>query len=97
MSNPKLEALFLLLDEAEQLAGEFIGGYSDHFFSAQEFHAALADSIEKLKAGDLEQIKDLWLWFAPSYDWDDFIDDGVDIANKIFALLSELEKELNLE
>jgi hypothetical protein len=93
--NPRLLQLFLLLDKAEEMARQFTGGYSNHFFSAQEFHAALANSIAKLKAGDRDQLNDLWLWFAPTYDWDDFIhQDGQDLANQIFPLLTELRNEL---
>lgn len=83
--NPRLERLYSLLDKAEEMAGQFTGGYSNHFFSAQEFHEALAESIVKFKAGDADQLNDLQLWFAPTYDWDDFIhQDGQDLANKIF-------------
>ncbi len=97
INNPNLERLYLLLDKAEELAGQFTGGYSDHFFSAQEFHKALAESIAKLKSGDTDQLNYLWLWFAPTYDWDDFIHhDGEDLANEIFPLLTNLRKDLNL-
>ena len=95
--NAKLERLYLLLDKAEKLARQFKGGYSNHFFSAQEFHAALVDTITKLKSGDTDQINDLWLWFAPTYDWDDFIHkDGQELANEIFPLLTDLKKSLNI-
>jgi hypothetical protein len=92
----KLQQLIKFLDEAEQLAGQFTGGYSDHFFSAEEFHAALKESINKLKAGDMEQLNNLWLWFAPTYDWDDFIHhDGEDLANAIHPLITEQRNSLN--
>lgn len=97
MYDLKLQQLIKLLDEAEQLAGQFTGGYSDHFFSAQEFHSALKESVNKLKAGDIEQLNNLWLWFAPTYDWDDFIhQDGEDLANAIHPLVTELKESLNL-
>ena len=97
LHNSKLEQLITLLDEAEQLAGQFTGGYSDHFFSAEEFHSALKESVNKLKAGDIEQLNNLWLWFAPTYDWDDFIhQDGEDLANAIHPLVTELKESLNL-
>lgn len=92
VDNPKLDRLYLLLNKAEKLARQFTGGYSDHFLSAKEFHASLADSIAKLKLGDTEQLNILWLWFAPSYDWDDFThQDGQELANEIFLLLSDLK------
>jgi hypothetical protein len=95
--NSKLELLYIQLYKAEKLASQFTGGYSDHFFSAQEFHAALADSIAKLKSGETDQLNRLWLWFAPSYDWDDFThQEGQDLANEIFSLLTDLKKTLNV-
>lgn len=97
MDNSKLERLISLLDMAEKLAGQFSGGYSNNLLSAEEFHEALTDSIAKLKSGDMEQINRLWLWFAPTCDWDDFIhQDGQDLANKLFPLLTDLKKSLSV-
>jgi hypothetical protein len=97
LDNSKLERLIKLLDEAEKLAGQFTGGYSNNFFSAQEFHTALVDSINKLKVGDKDQLNYLWLWFAPTCDWDDFThQDGEDLANEIHPLVTELRKTLNV-
>lgn len=95
IDNDKIERLLKLLDEAENLAGQYTGGYSNTFLSAQEFHAALAESINKLKAGDYDQLNELWLWFAPTCAWDDFIQkDGEDLANQIHPLLTELKGSL---
>ncbi len=95
--NLKLEQLYLLLDKAEDLVGKFTGRYSNHFFSAEEFHTALTECITKLKTGDTDQLDNLWLWFAPTRDWDDFTrEDGQDLANKIFLLVSDLKNELNI-
>lgn len=93
LDNAKLKRLLKLLDEAEKLAGQFSGGYSNNFLSAQEFHIALKDSINKLKTGDIDQLNDLCLWFAPTCGWDDFIHkDGEDLANEIYPLVTELRK-----
>lgn len=95
LNNNKLDRLIRLLDRAEKLAGQFTGGYSHSFCSAQEFHTALVHSITKLKAGDTDQLEELWLWFAPTSDWDDFIKrDGENLANEIYALVTELKKLL---
>lgn len=95
--NLKLNRLIKLLDKAEKLAGQFSGGYSDNFFSAQEFHHALVGSINKLKEGDTDQLNDLWIWFAPTCDWDDFIrKDGEDLANEIHPLVTELKKSFGV-
>lgn len=97
MHDVKLQQLIKLLDEAEQLAAQFTGGYSDHFFSAEEFHSALKESVAKLKAGDIKQLTTLWLWFAPTYDWDDFIhQEGENLANAIHPLVTELKELFNL-
>jgi hypothetical protein len=95
--NTKLARLYLLLDKAEELAVQFRGGYSSQFSSAEEFHGALTESITEFKAGDTDQLNSLWLWFAPTCDWDDFIhQDGQELANEIFPLLTDLRKELNI-
>lgn len=83
-----------LLDKAEKLASEFQGGYSGQFFSAEEFHQALFDSINKFKQGDNTQLDQLHIWFLPTSCWDDFIGiEGQALANEISGLLSTLTKE----
>ena len=82
-----------LLDKAEKLASEFQGGYSGQFLSAEEFHQALCDSINKLKQGDKTQLDKLHIWFLPTSCWDDFVGkDGQDLANEISGLLSTFTK-----
>lgn len=95
MTDRKMNRLLKLLDDAVQLSAEFRGGYSNQFGSAEEFHTALAQSVEKYKGGDNEQINSLWLWFAPTCSWDDFAGlDGQDLANEIFGLVSQENKQL---
>jgi hypothetical protein len=78
-----------LLDKAEKLASEFQGGYSAQFLSAEEFHQALFDSINKFKQGDSTQLDKLYIWFLPTSCWDDFIGkDRQNLANDICNLLS---------
>jgi len=97
LSIANLDRLITLLERAEALAGQFSGGYSNNFFSAEEFHAALVDSIIKLKEGDTDQLNNLWLWFAPTCDWDDFIHkDGENLANEIHPLVTALRSSLNV-
>jgi hypothetical protein len=88
--------LIELLDKAEHLAGQFSGGYSGEFLSAEEFHLALLDSITKLKSGDNSQLHKLNIWFFPTSCWDDFIGrDGQDLANQISDLLVKMTNKLN--
>lgn len=83
--------LIELLDKAEHLAGQFSGGYSGQFLSAEEFHSALVDSIIKLKSGDNLQLDKLNIWFLPTSCWDDFVGrDGQDLANQISDLLVKM-------
>jgi hypothetical protein len=85
--------LVYLLDKAEQLASEFQGGYSGQFLSAEEFHQALFESINKFKQGDITQLDKLHNWFLPTSCWDDFVGkDGQDLANEISGILSTLTK-----
>jgi hypothetical protein len=93
----KLENLYGLLEKAETLASEYSGGYSHNFLSAEEFYSALSESIKKLKGGDIDEINKLYLWFAPTCDWDDFItQDGEELANELFGLLADLKKSLKI-
>ncbi len=83
-----LNSLIALLDQAEHLAGQFSGGYSGPFSSAEEFHTALADSISRLKSGDISQLQTLNVWFLPTACWDEFTgNDGQELANKINELI----------
>jgi hypothetical protein len=82
-----------LLDKAEKLASEFQGDYFGQFLSAEEFHQALYNSINKFKQGDKTQLDKLHIWFLPTSCWDDFVGkDGQDLANEISVLLSTLTK-----
>jgi hypothetical protein len=82
-----------LLNKAEKLASEFQGGYSGQFLSAEEFHQAMVDSINKFKQGDNTQLDKLHIWFLPTSCWDDFIGiEGQTLANEISELLSTLTK-----
>jgi hypothetical protein len=89
-----IKKLIELLDKAEHLAGQFSGGYSGQFFSAEEFHTALFDSITKLKSGDNSQLEKLNLWFLPTSCWDDFVGkDGQDLADEISELLVKMTND----
>jgi hypothetical protein len=82
--------LFELLNEAEQLASEFTSGYSSMFDSAEEFHAALQMSVQKLADGDNSQLMTIHFWFLPTSAWDTFVGvGGRDLANEIEAILSK--------
>ncbi len=86
--------LIALLEKAEQLAGQFSGGYSREFLSAEEFHSALADSISRLKGGDNSQLDRLRSWFLPASCWDDFVgSDGQEVANQVSDLLGSMTNE----
>ncbi len=82
------------LEEAEQLASEFRGGYSGDILSAEEFHARLKEAIKLLKTGNHSVLDELWYWFAPTCAWDDFIgQDGLELGNRIFEQLNFLRKQ----
>jgi hypothetical protein len=83
--------LITLLEQAKNLSSQFSGGYSSSFLSAEEFHTALSESIEKFKQGDNGQLRKLHLWFLPTSCWDGFVGkDGQDLANEISSILTTL-------
>ena len=89
----KKELLFKLLDEAQEIAGKYTGGYSSAFLSAEEFHIALKESIIKLKNGDKQQLNRLHIWFAPTCTWDDFVGNtGIELGNEIYEIIDEIVK-----
>jgi len=91
--NHKIAALILLLNEAKQLAARYTGGVWYHFDSAEDFHRTLKEIITHLRNGDVSDLDNLQLYFAPTGVWDQFIrSDGEDMANKIYELLKTLPK-----
>jgi hypothetical protein len=85
----KKTLLFKLLDEAQEIAGKYTGGYSN----AEEFHIALKESIIKLKNGDKQQLNRLHIWFAPTCTWNDFVGNtGIELGNEIYEIIDEIVK-----
>lgn len=73
------------------MISQYSGGYSDHFLSAEEFHNGVKKEIERLRNKDFDSVEKLYIWFAPSHDWDDFTNlEGLDLGNQIFAILSDI-------
>jgi len=84
-----------LLDEAVEMVSHYKGGYSNEFLGAENFTIALYEAINDLKRGDFSVFKKLWCWFAPTCDWDDFVNEpaGTILSNKIYEILNELRKD----
>mgnify|MGYP001795342216 CR=1 FL=1 len=80
------------LKKAERILSEYSGGYSGEYLSAEEFHRDLVDRIGKLENGDETVIEDLWIWFAPTGAWDDFVGD-INLGERIFQQLDLLRKK----
>ena len=87
-----MKNLITNLKQAEKILSEYSGGYSGEHLSAEEFHKDLVDRINKLEGGDNTVIEDLWIWFAPTCQWDDFVGD-VNLGEKIFRQLDKLQNE----
>ena len=85
-----MNSLISDLKQAEKILSEYSGGYSGEHFSAEEFHKDLVDRISKLENGDQSVIEDLWVWFAPTCQWDDFVGD-IDLGERIFQQLSNIK------
>lgn len=82
--------LLHLLHESVLLAGQYEGGYSGLFDSAEDFHRSLSEKVAQLESGDLTVLPTLRLWFLPTSAWDTFVgSEGMDLANQILDLLSD--------
>lgn len=87
-----MNSLIADLKKAENILSEYSGGYSGEHLSAEEFHTDLVDRIKKLENGDESVIEDLWIWFAPTCQWDDFVGD-IDLGEKIFLRLNKIKSQ----
>jgi hypothetical protein len=93
MYKYRIKLLIHDLELAEKLLSEFSGGYSGEFISAEEFHFALCNRIERLKLKDYKVINDLWIWFAPTCQWDNFVGKvGLKLGNKKFDQIDRLKE-----
>ena len=79
------------LKKSAEILSEFSGGYSGEHLSAEEFHQDLIDRIIKLENGDDSVLEDLWIWFAPTCQWDDFVGD-VNLGERIYQKIIKLKK-----
>lgn len=81
------------LHKAEKLLSESKSGYSNQFNSAEEFQIALEDFIDDIEYGNQIDLSQLWIWFAPTCDWDDLVGkDGAEIGNRIFERVDHWKK-----
>jgi hypothetical protein len=88
----RFKSLISDLKIAERKLSEYSGGYSNEHLSAEEFHIDLVDRIKKLELGDLSVIEDLWIWFAPTCQWDDFVGD-INLGERVFQKLNRMKKK----
>ena len=91
-NRTKISSLITDLEKAEKILSEYSGGYSGEHSSAEEFHTDLVDRIKKLENGDETVIEDLWIWFAPTCQWDDFVGE-IDLGERIFQRLNKIKNK----
>lgn len=61
----------------------------------QDFHYRLEQSIGKLKDMELEEVENLWTWFAPKGDWDSVTGaEGAELGNDIFMLTEKIRSQM---
>ena len=87
-----MKSLIKYLQKAESILSNYSGGYSGEILSAEEFHLKLKISIAKLESGDESVIEEMWLWFAPTCAWDDFVGD-IELGELIWKKLDKIKKK----
>jgi hypothetical protein len=81
------------LHKADKILEELKGGYSNRFDSAQDFRSHLVDFIDYIEFGNQMDLSKLWIWFAPTCDWDDLVGiTGIEIGNRIFERVDNWKK-----
>lgn len=81
------------LHAAEKILSKYEGGYSGKFLSAQEFHASLVEAIDDIEFGNQTDLSRIWIWFAPTCAWDDFVgEEGIELGNRIFERVNKWKK-----
>ena len=89
------EKLINTLWRAEEIASEFEGGYSERFIDAKDFHKALKASIIRFEKGDDTVLDEIFLWFLPTSDFDDFVGfAGMDVANEVCELINQYKPDI---
>lgn len=81
----RIESLLDDLEDAHKKVSLLTGGYSGDILSAEEFAKSLRQEIDNLKTQEFPDLTNVWLWFAPTGAWDDFV--GVDksgLGDRIF-------------
>lgn len=86
----EITILIGLLEKAASLVSEYRGAYSGGHLSAEDFHRDLLASIGKLKNGRIVVLEDLWIWFAPTCQWDDLVGD-VNLGNEVFNQIEKVK------
>jgi len=90
----EINKLIIDLGKAKELLLEYDGGYSGDFHSAEEFRNALSEKTEMLENGNFDALKDLWVWFAPTSAWDDFVGTaGLQLGNEIFERTNSMKNQ----
>ncbi|MFK7032195.1 hypothetical protein [Flavobacterium oreochromis] len=84
-----MESLLKDLHQAATILSEYTGGYSGKYTSAETFHKDLVNKIQKLENGDKSVLPQLWHWFAPTCQWDDFVG-TVALGEQLFQKLERL-------
>ena len=87
-----VDSLIADLNKAEKILSTRSGGYSGEYLSAEEFHTDLVNRIKKLSDGDESVIEDLWIWFTPTCQWDDFVG-NVELGERIFQRLNTIKNQ----
>ena len=85
-----MKELLTKLNEAYEILSKLSGGHSGEFLSAEEFSAAFQHKIKEIENGNKKAIQEVYYWFAPTCEWDDFVtENNNELGNTIFELLEK--------
>lgn len=92
----ELDRLIADVQRAERVAYRFKGSRDPKML--EQLRGELDESVEKLKKEELEILDELWAWFAPVGEWDEYTTPkGTALGQRIFdrvRRLQELAKDM---
>jgi len=91
VTSPAFQELLIALIEATAILEVSGQKKPFRFNSKEDFLRNLQRATANLKDGKFDDLNELWRWFSPGDEWDNFTGaDGADVGARIFSLIDKV-------